>query len=232
MKKQLFILFSLIGIYLSATGQDFIEPINFFSKKEPCYLINTQGERIDFILSDYKTKKGLIIAVEGKKLNTEENFRLDAANIKILALVPSTLGKMNAIMEKATTITKWDKTDSIDRKFVFFEQHTVEELKDITALLQILNYGFHKKITIYYDPFAPKESSSIGGMGFNVTLDSQLRRYYAKIDGKVSRLKKREYDDEFTKIFSSCPSLLEKFAKNKDWSSLPKHIYFFEYECK
>jgi hypothetical protein len=230
MKKQFllsaFFLLTLTNVFC----QQFLPPVERFSTKKAGYLITIEGKRIDFILDDLDRKKGLIIKVEGKPTDGGKKFVLKADQIKELAIPGSDFAKFAALSESTKSIAKMKRTNTkeFNRELVYFFQEYLEDRK-ITALMQIINPDFSSKIVVYHDPFASETMGlSVGGIQVTGGID---KSYYFKIAGKTQRYFKKDYDDDFKKIFASCADLLTKY-KDFAWRDLPLHLFFFDTECK
>ena len=208
--------------------QQLLPPLERFSTKKQGYLIKNDDTRIDFVLDDLDRKKGLIIKVEGKSIDGKK-FSFKADEIKVLAIAPSDWSKFAAFNQSTTSVVKMKQTKTSDynRELVYFYQ---EELKDrkITALMQLLNPDFADKIRIYHDPWAA-ETMGFGVAGIQITGGID-KSYYFKVDGITRRYFKREYDDDFKKLFGSCSALMTKY-KDFAWRDIPTHLFFFETEC-
>ena len=58
------------------------------------------------------------------------------------------------------------------------------------------------------------------------------KSYYVQVGSEIGfRLFKKNYDEEFARMFKDCPSFSEKI-KNPTWSDLEKNIYDYTKECK
>lgn len=228
MKKQNFILAFFMLLGFSTFAQEFLPPLERFSGKKESYLIKNNNEKVVFVLDDLDRKKGLIIRVEGKAKDGKK-FKLDAAEIKELAIAPSDFAKMAALDGSTKSVLKASKTkvEDFDRSLVYFYQEKLEDRK-ITALMQRLNPDFDSRIRVYHDPFASETMGlSVGGIQVTGGID---KSYYLKVDGKTKRFFKKDYDDDFKKLFGSCDALMTKY-KDFAWRDLPNHIYFFDQEC-
>ncbi len=229
MKKENFIvaLFMLFGI--SSFAQTFLPPLELFSTKKESYLIKNNDEKVVFVLSDLDRKKGLIIRVEGKTKEGKK-FKLEASEIKELAIAPSDMAKLSSLSNSTKSVLKASKTkvDDFDRNLVYFFQEKLEDRK-ITALMQRLNPDFDSRIRVYHDPFASETMGlSFGGVQVTGGID---KSFYLKVDGKTKRYFKKDYDDDFKTLFGSCPALMTKY-KDFAWRDLPDHLFYFDQECE
>lgn len=228
MKKQNIILAFFMLFSLCSFAQEFLPPLERFSTKKESYLIKNNDEKIVFVLDDLDRKKGLIIRVEGKAKDGKK-FKLEASEIKELAIAPSDFAKLAALDGSTRSVLKASKTkvEDFDRSLVYFYQEKLEDRK-ITALMQRLNPDFDSRIRVYHDPFASETMGlSVGGIQVTGGID---KSYYLKVDGKTKRYFKKNYDDDFKTLFGSCAGLMTKY-KDFAWRDLPDHIFFFDQEC-
>ena len=221
----------LIGVQMTtiAAAQQFLPPIERFSGSKPCYLVTKTGERIEFTLDDLDRKKGLIIKVEGKTLDGKK-FKYKAEEIQELGLFPSDFAKYSALSESTRSIAKIQRNnvgESTRNLVLFYQEHLDDPKREV--LVQLVNPGFDSKIQVYDDPFAA-ETAGVGLMGVQLT-GGMDKSFYVKADGKITRLKKKNYDDKFKELFASCPELLTKFAKNDAWRDFCQHVFFFDQQC-
>lgn len=229
MKKHIVLLSFILVTFVASYAQSFLPPLEGFSTKKESYLIKNDGSRVDFVLSNLSKKKGLIVKVEGKSKDGQK-FKLQAADIKELAIAPSDFAKFASFSNSTQSVLKTSKTkvEDFDRSLVYFYQEYLEDRK-ITALMQRLNPDFDTKIRVYHDPFAAETMGvGIGGVQITGGID---KSYYLKVDGKTKRYFKKDYNDDFKTLFGKCPELLAKY-KDFNWRDLPDHIFFFDQECK
>jgi len=103
-------------------------------------------------------------------------------------------------------------------------------MKKITALLQLVNPSFGKKIRVYNDPWAG-ETASVGVAGIKVAGGNE-KSYYVKNGDEVAyRIKKKEYSKQYKKLYNNCKAVSKKYPKVK-WDDFAKHIAEFTTECK
>jgi hypothetical protein len=228
-KNNLLLLLSFLSIGFSSIAQELLPPLERFSTKKASYLIKSDGSRVDFVMDDLDRKKGLIIRVEGKSTDGKK-IKLEAKDIKELAIAPSDFAKFSALSSSTKSVLKASKTktEDFDRSLVYFYQEYLEDRK-ITALMQRLNPDFDSKIRVYHDPFASETMGlSVGGIQVTGGID---KSYYLKVDGKTKRYFKGDYNKDFKTLFGSCIELTTKF-KDFAWRDLPDHIFFLDQECK
>ena len=228
MKRSIFAFLAILS-YTKVVCQELLPPLERFSTKKEGYLIKNDGTRLDFVLSDLDRKKGLIINVEGKTTDGKK-FALKADEIKELAIPPSDWAKFAALDNSTRSIAKMNRTNAreFNRELVYFFQEYIEDRK-IKALMQLLNPDFSTRIMIFHDPWAT-ETMGVGVMGVQLTGGID-KSFYLKAEGKTKRFFKKDYDDDFKKLFRSCPELMKKY-KDFAWRDLGKHVFFFDSECE
>jgi len=231
MKKLLFLVVLSVTANFVLNAQKLLPPLELFSKDKPCYLIKSNGERIDFKIKDLDRKKGLIVNVEGVSTDGKK-FELDAKDIVELALAPSSWAQFAGAMGASQSVMKASKTDGTQtgRELVLFYQENIGDKKNTMALLQLLNPDFSSKIRIYHDPFANEtQSVSFGGVAVTGGID---KSFFVKLEGKTRKIFKKDYKDDYKTFFGTCPDLIKKFKSDFAWRDFPDHVYFFENECK
>ena len=221
---------ALIFSVSNLIAQQFAIPMEGFSRNKSAYLHMEDGTVHEGELGGFKRSKGLIETVkmknpEGKKL------KIDPAKISFMYLPPSNLAKLSAGLEKIGHINNWEKESTMDTTlmnegYVFFEK-TPTKIKKKTddLMLQLMNASFSSKIKVYHDPFA-KETMSVG-VG-SVTVAGGLdKSYYVKKEGDKAayRLMKKNYKEEFVKVFGDCDELIKKYQSNVKWSDFESHVY-------
>jgi hypothetical protein len=230
MKKSIFLLFVALHVGVAASAQQFLPPIERFSSSKPGYLITKSGERIEFILNDLDRKRGLIIRVEGKTLDGKK-FKYEADEVKELGLAPSDYAKMSSFSNSTRSIAKIQRNkvnESVRDLVIFYSEHLDDPSRDV--LVQLVNPGFDSQIRVYDDPFAT-ETMGVGVMGVQLTGGMDKSFYVRTKQGKVIRLKKKNYDELFRPLFDSCPTVIEKYGKNFAWRDFCSHVFLFDQEC-
>ncbi len=220
-----------IALFLTTTSllaQELLPPFERFSSKKESILILNNGEKIVFYLDDLDRKKGLIYNVEGKTLEGKK-FEYEGDEIKELYLVPSDFAKFGGAMKATRSVLKASRTDmkELSREHVHFFQQQIEDRKK-TTLLQLLNPDFQSRMRIFDDPMAA-ETMGIGAGPLQLT-GGIAKSYYAEIDGKTVKIKKKNYEELFAELFHDCPAVLSKF-KSAAWRDLPLHLWEYEQNC-
>ncbi len=225
-----FLLTTLIGLILftcQTEAQQLLKPFDVISKKKTTYLTLLDGKTVEGPIKSFDRKKGLIeelkLEVDGKKVTykTEE--------IKHMYLPQSGLDKLGKAMDFMNDPRQWN-SEYVDQEkmrdgYGFFEQSEVQvKKKQMTLQMQLLNPGFATKIKIYHDPFA-KETMSMGVGGMTLA-GGEDKSYYISIDGGVAfRLYKKNYKEEFKKIFADCPAVIEKYGEDMKWSEFNEAVF-------
>ncbi|TRX52389.1 hypothetical protein FNH22_22010 [Fulvivirga sp. M361] len=230
-KKSLIFMSALVLISFSNLfSQQFAVPLEGFSRSKTAYLHMEDGTKFEGLLGGFKRSKGLIETVKMKNPNGKK-LKIDPAKISFMYLPPNNLAKFSAAMEQAGNIQNWEKQTTVDtslmnKGYVYFEK-TPTKIKKKTddLMLQLMNASFSSKIKVYHDPFA-KETASIGLAGVDVVggLD---KSYYVKKAGEDAafRLMKKNYREEFIKVFGDCDELVKKYRSDVKWSDLETHVY-------
>lgn len=218
-----------LSLLTTSSAQRFLPPIERFSGSKPGYLILKTGERVAFTLNDLNRKKGLIYRVEGKTIDGK-NFTYEADQIQELGLNPSDVAKLVSVSESTRSITKMqrNKVNESARNLVLFYNEQLDDPKR-EVLVQLVNPGFESRIRVYDDPFAT-ETAGVGFAGVQVT-GGMDKSFYVRANGKVFRLKKKNYDDKFSELFGSCPAMMTKYGKNFAWRDFCSHVFMFDQEC-
>lgn len=234
MKNNLIV--ALIMLFAATSfGQYFATPVEGFSKKKPSYVTLKTGEELVGTIKDLDFKRGLIdeiTLVVGKK----DKRKLTPDMIAHAYLPESGLNKMGKALDFAYDATQWG-SDDINQEYMtdgyaYFEQSTVRlKKKNIEALLQMVNPAFNNPVKIFHDPWA-KESASVGVGG--ITVAGGLEKSYWVIigDDPAFKIKKKEYEDSISKIFSTCPDYASKLGDGPKWADFPEALFNYSKACK
>lgn len=230
-------LHALAALFLFAvnaiTAQKFLEPSFTYSGKKISYLTMDDGTEHEVYVKKIKREKGLIeeLKVEGPN---GEKVKIKPEEIKFMYLPQSGWDAFTQDMDFLTDAQKWDN-DNVDQGkiadgYVYFEKAEVQLKKGKeTLMMQLLNPSFSSKVKVYHDPYA-KETAAVGFGGITVA-GGDAKSYYVSANGKAAfKLEKKNYDDEFSKIFGKCKAIQQKFEKIK-WSEFEEHVYTHSQEC-
>lgn len=219
---------------IATYSQDFIPAYDRFSGKETSYLTLEDGTKIEGTLEDLDRRKGLIEEVTIKDANGKK-WKFTPDKIKSMYLMPSGFSKFSTNMDVGTKVKKWDATyidsEIIKKGYAYFEKAKVAIKKDQEMLLmQLLNPGFNSKIKVFHDPFAAETMRA--GFGGMTMAGGDDKSYYVQVgDNVAKKLKKKDYDDEYKVLYSSCPTLLTKVGEKVRWTEFSKNVYEYTFEC-
>lgn len=230
-KKSLLLMGATLLMSMSTLlAQKFAVPMEGFSRSKTAYLHMEDDTKFEGLLGGFKRSKGLIETVKMKNPNGKK-LKIDPAKISFMYLPPSNLAKFSAAMDKMGNMSKWEKQTTMDTTlmnegYVYFEK-TPTKIKKKTddLMLQLMNASFSSKIKVYHDPFAKETAGfGIGGVDLVGGLD---KSYYVKKTGDKAafRLMKKNYKEEFLKVFGDCEELVKKYGGDIEWSDLETHVY-------
>jgi hypothetical protein len=218
---------ALFAISFSLSAQAFLPPFEGFSMKKTTYVTMKDGTEMEGNMKNMKRKKGLISQV-WLKVDGEVN-KIPAEDIANMYVPASGLEKFAVSMEQASDSRTW-KSDGIEQErlkegYAYYEFSEVLHKKETRKLLlQLLNPGFANGIRVYHDPFAT-ETASAGFGGIQVAGGDAKSYYVKKGDEKAFRLKKKDYEEAFAKLFGDCESVLNSIEKGPRWVDFPVHAY-------
>lgn len=226
----------LLSTYNEASAQAFQVPCDGFSIKKTSYIHLKDGTIVEGQVRNVSRKKGLITKVEiavGGDKGKKKAFLPD--QIDHMYLPPTALDKFSKFNSSATDLTRADKVDIkkdiLEKEFALYEYTEVMvKKKKINALLQVLNPEFDDKIKVYHNPFAG-ESASLGVGGVKVAGGGD-KSFYVKKGKEVAYLMiKREYDENYEKLYGDCPPFLKKMGKELKWSKFEDHLFEYNKAC-
>jgi hypothetical protein len=229
MKRTLLIIFCVLASSLTMNlfAQVFSIPSTSFSEKKPAYFTMKDGSKVEAFINRLSYKKAQIGELKLKNADGKKVV-VTPEEIDFMYLPQSAYEKLNQMTHTYNDAKRWkSKTidnEMIEKGYVYFESTDVLFGKKTSKLLmQVLNPDFCAKVKVYNDPFA-QESASIG-IGDIKLAGGDLKSYYFKKgDGPAYRLTRSDYKKQFSKIWSDCPSLIEKYGKDPKWADFPKHI--------
>lgn len=217
-------------------GQQFVDAASLFSSKKIAILNLKDGTVVKGFIHDIDRKKGLIEEVVLKDSITKKKTTYLPEVISNMYLPPSGFDQYASFTDKMYDAQKWE-SDNINAAYVkegyaFFENSEVM-LKDkkLVLMVQLINPGFCTKIKVYEDPYAA-ETASVGFGGITVAGGDKKSYFIKKGNDVAYKLLKKNYDEEFPKLFGDCPSLLDANKKNPVWVHLAKHIMTYSKDCK
>ena len=230
-KVQLLSLLLVLGLSLSA--QNFVAPAEAFSHKKTAYVTLTDGTTVTGLIKKVKREKGLIEEIK-MELDNGKTEKISPKDIAYAYLPPSGLDKLTTTLDAATEMEQWDTrdldADILSRGHGYFEQTEVHvERKTEVLLLQLMNPHFSSKVRVYNDPRA-KETMSLGVAGIDVVGGLDKSYYFRVGDNIAYRIKKKDYDEEFARIFDGCDEVLSDEEAGV-WNQLERHVRNYASSC-
>lgn len=231
-KKFSFIVVTLAFV-IQTQAQQLLTPSTTFSHNKESIITLKDGTEIKGELKSLKREKGLIAEV---KIADEsgKTKKLKPEDINFMYLPPSGLDKLSKAMDALHDVQKWNDEkmdqDLLNQGYVYFENATVKvKKKQMELLMQLLNPTFSKDVKVYHDPLA-KETMSVG-VGNVTVAGGNAKSYFIQVGDEVAyKVEKKNYDEEFPKLFGKCSTLAEKYPEKK-WSELTNHIIDYT-ECE
>lgn len=233
--KKLFLLPLIVSVLFTGTyAQDFLNPINGFSKKKTTYLTLENGDKLEGKIKKIKYSKGL---VEELKLEDDEGnkHKLTSADIKSGYFPQTGMDKLLKAMDFATDVKMWEKVGldptKLNQGYAYFEQTKVKiKKKEKIMMMQLMNPSFCTKIRVYHDPLAKKTASI--GVGALTVAGGDAKSYYLKKGDEVAyKLTKRDYRKEFEEFWKTCDAVTAKFGDKPQWTDLAKHVDEYTKYC-
>lgn len=234
--KSKLITIMLIIVTTAGLSQSFSPAFDRFSGSKTAYLNLEDGSKIEGTIEDFDRKKGLIEEVTIKETANGKKIKLTPDKIKNMYIPPSNVAKLAEASDYLTEVSRWESDASLDKDilgkgYAYFEKVQMKVGKKVMPIIaQLMNPAFNAKIKVYQDPLA-RETTGIGFAGVDV-VGGDDKSYYVQVGSEIGfRLFKKNYDEEFARMFKDCPSFSEKI-KNPTWSDLEKNIYDYTKECK
>ncbi|MEK7257807.1 MAG: hypothetical protein AAB316_23825 [Bacteroidota bacterium] len=237
MKRLKFLSLAATLLFAAQTldAQKFLEPSYTFSEKKVSYLTMDDGTEMEVYVRSFKREKGLIeeIKVENKE---GKKVKIKPEEIKFMYLPQSGWDKFTKAYDFLTDAQKWDNKEidqgRVAEGYIYFEKATVQVKKEkMTLMMQLLNPSFCSKMRVYHDPFA-KETASLGIGGITVAGGDDKSYYVAAGGDPAYKLMKKNYEEEFPKLFGKCDSVKKKFGKDVRWGDFEVHVYEQSSACK
>lgn len=225
-------LLGLLCFFLCGTvmGQDLLSPLEGISFKKTSHIHMKDGSEVKGNIKKLDRKKGLI---EEVKIKTEDGKKttLDTEKISHMYLPQSAMDKLGKALSFMNDATQWNDNDYnqnlLGDGYALFEQSEVQvKKKKRTLVMQLLNPHFSNKIKIYHDPFASETMApSVGGIK---VAGGDDKSYYISINGGTAyKLQKKNYKEEFKKIFGDNKDIMAKYGENIRWKDFVEAV--FEY---
>ena len=225
-------LLGLICFFLCGTvmGQNLLNPFNGISSKKMSYIHMQDGSEVKGNIKKLDRKKGLI---EEVKIKTEDGNKktLETEKISHMYLPQSGLDKLGKALDFMNDATQWNNDDYnqtlLGDGYALYEQSEVQiKKKKRTLVMQLLNPHFGNKIKIYHDPFASETMApSVGGVKIAGGDD---KSYYISVNGGTAyKLQKKNYKEEFKKLFGDNKEVMAKYGEAIRWKDFAEAV--FEY---
>lgn len=231
------LLFTLILLSFSLTGQSyFVNPVQGWSLKKVSVINLKNGEKIEGNIKNMKVKKGLVKEVVIKVGDEKRNIL--AGEIANMYVAQNSIAKLGSAIESANDLGNFLDDDRFRGKenemlkdgYTYYESHLTEyrKGKELDVLLIVVNPFFADKITVFHDPFA-SETVSTGVAGMKI--GGHAKSYFIKKgDGKVYRLKKKDFKDSIEELFDGCDAASGE--GNFSWLKVDKHIFNYTTKCE
>lgn len=236
MKRTILLFTSFSCVSLATLAQSFIPAFDRFSGKEIAYIYLEDGSKVEGTIDDLDRKKGLIEEVTILPTGQKKKRTFEPKDIKTMYLPASGYFKLANAMEQSFNAQKWKSNDVnmdiINKGYAYFEKVKVAIKKDTEDLLmQMVNPSFSSKIKVFHDPLAA-ESMRFGVAGITMA-GGDDKSYYVQVGKDVAeRIKKKEYDDEYLRLYKDCPALLAKLKSDHRWTNFDKHLLEYTTSCK
>ncbi len=233
--QRLILFFLTISLLFGgqAEAQKLLQPMDGFSKKKPAYItLKRDGKEKEYTIQNIKRKKGLIkeIIVKDKK---KKKLTIMPEDVSNMFLPESGFNKFGREWGNAFDAQTWgDDGLQAEKRFkdgyAYFEYTEVMvKKKKRPLLMQLLNPSFSSKIRIYHDPLAKETMApSVGGITVAGGDDKSL--YVKKGDKTAVRIKKKNYDKEFSNLYGDCKSFMKK--NKPKWKEFAKQVHAYTFK--
>lgn len=216
-------------------AQNFIEPIETFSKKKTAYITLQDGTELEGEIDKVRRKKGLIrlIVLEFEDGSERE---IKPEEVKYAFLPQNGWDKFASSMDNAYDLTdRYDDPAFGERMkdgYGYFQLETVKlKRSEEKLLMQLVNPHFGDGIQVFQDPYAWESASmSVGGFKVAGGID---KSYFIKVPGnnEVFKVKKSGYMDDLEKIYGDCEAATDDGERRVRWSNFATHIKLFQDKC-
>ena len=236
MKLNQLLLIGFIGLLnFSMTAQTFMKGLDGVSRKKTAYITLTNGKEIECVIEKLPKKKGNIEEVVYSVNGDKKKLTLKPEEISQMYLPPSAYAKYAALSDVTSNLNKMMSTDMdgeiLNKGYTYFESTDVMiKKKKMTLLMQLVNPDYSNGIKVYHDPYSGETmSAGVGGVELAGGID---KSYFVKVgNAPAYKLEKKDYKDDFSKLFKSCKALTSLDKKEKAWKNLAEHIFTFNSKC-
>lgn len=223
----------LVLLVNTAFGQGFITPVEEVPHSNECYIVKTDGSRIEAKVKSYDISQGIkaitLLDDNGNK------FKVSADEITELGVKSNGLVKMELMAESTETIKKFTKADfkeTANREYIIYQQALMPGKKDKYALLQLLNPGFDHRIKVFQDPFAAETQGLTVGV-VSITGEEDKSYLFVKDNTRAFKVKKGSYKKDFDDIFGDCLKMIEAYGGEKlKFKNAAEHVWVYDQACE
>jgi hypothetical protein len=231
MKKFSFVIAFFSGISCGF-AQGFITPVEEVPHANECYIITTDGSRIEGKIRSYDMAEGIkAVTVED---NNGQKQKISATEIRELGVKVTGLVRMELMAESTETIKKFTKADFNEiakRDYIVYQQALMPGKKNKFALLQLLNPGFDSRIQVFQDPFAV-ETHGLNTEVVSITGQEDKSYLFVKDNNRAFKVKKGSYKKDFDDIFGDCAKMVEAYGGEKTkFKSAAEHVWVYDRAC-
>ncbi|HEX5171243.1 MAG TPA: hypothetical protein VFW11_18835 [Cyclobacteriaceae bacterium] len=226
-----FVIFFISGIITSA-AQGFITPVEEVPHANECYIIKTDGTRMEGKVKSYDIGEGIkAITIEN---SNGEKLKVPAMHIREFGVKSTGLVKMELMAESTETIRKFTKADFNEiakREYIVYQQALMPGKKDKYALLQLLNPDFDSRIKVFQDPFAV-ETNGLNSEIVSITGQEDKSYLFVKDNNRAFKVKKGSYKKDFDDIFGDCIKMAEAYGGEKlKFRNAAEHVWVYDRAC-
>lgn len=231
MSKLTFLL--LIAAGTSANAQGFIAPVDEVPHANECYILKTDGSRVEGKVRSYDIGEGIkaitLTDAQGSKL------KVPAEEIQEFGVKSTGLVKMELMAESTETVRKLTKADFekiANREYIIYQQALMPGKKNKYSLLQLLNPGFDSVIKVFQDPWA----NETGGLTFgaaSLTGEEDKSYLFVKNNERAFKVKKGTYKKEFAEIYGDCSKITAIYEGEKlKFRDAAQHVWVYDQVCR
>lgn len=227
------IISGLMAVPVTVLSQAFITPVEEVPHSNQCYIILTDGARVEGIVKSYDIGQGITaitLATEG-----DDRLKVIAADIAELGVKATGLVKMELMAERTETVKKLIKADFdeiANREYIIYQQALLPGKRARYALLQLLNPGFDSMVKVFQDPWAAASTGLTFGDA-SLTGEEDKSYLFVKGGGQAFKVSKGTYKKEFQAIFGDCSKMLELYKGEKlRFRDAALHVFVYDKICR
>ena len=227
------IILLLLAVGTAASGQGFITPVEEVPHANGCYILKTDGSRIEGKVRSYDIGEGIkaitLTDANGSKL------KVAASEIREFGVKSTGLVKMELMAESTETVRKLSKAnfeEIANREYIIYQQALMPGKKDKYALLQLLNPGFDSVIKVFQDPWA-NETGGLTLGAASLTGEEDRSYLYVKNNERAFKVKKGSYKKDFADIYGDCSRIVEIYQGEKlRFKDAAQHVWVYDQACR